>query len=95
MTSEEKLVYMANQIARNIALIGDGTAAEAVADHIDHFWDPRMKQMIFAYIDGGGEGLSSPALEGLRILQERGAPEPQTRATQFADVSGKGHSDAG
>jgi formate dehydrogenase subunit delta len=38
-----KLAYMANQIARNLAAKGDDQAVAAIADHIDKFWDPRMK----------------------------------------------------
>ena len=95
MNSTEKLVYMANQIARNIAPVADDAAAEALADHVAHFWDPRMKQMIFAHVDAGGEDLSPTALAGLKLLKDRGAPEPQTRATEFANAAGAGHSDAG
>lgn len=69
MNSTEKLVYMANQIARNIAPSGTGETAEAVADHIAHFWDPRMKQMIFAHIDAGCADLSPTALAGLKLLR--------------------------
>lgn len=95
MNSIEKLVYMANQIVRNIAPVADDTAVKALADHIAHFWDPRMKQMIFAYIDAGGEGLLPPALEGLKLLKDRGAPKSQTSVTQFANADGSGHFDAG
>ena len=73
MNSTEKLVYMANQIARNIAPSGAGEAAEAVADHIAHFWDPRMKQMIFAHINAGSTDLSPSALAGLKLLRTQDA----------------------
>ena len=73
MNSEEKLVYMANQIARNIAPSSTSEAAKAVADHIAHFWDPRMKQMIFAHIDAGSTDLSPSALAGLKLLRTQDA----------------------
>ena len=95
MNSTEKLVYMANQIARNIAPAADDAAADAVADHISHFWDPRMKQMIFAHIDAGATDLSPTALVGLVLLRNQGTPGPHTSATQFADAAGMGHSEAG
>lgn len=37
---DERLAYMANQIARNLAL--DEDPASAVAAHIHAFWSPRM-----------------------------------------------------
>ena len=57
MNGLEKLVYMANQIARNLETEGD-RAAEMTAAHIVAFWDPRMKSMILSHLDAGGEGLS-------------------------------------
>jgi formate dehydrogenase subunit delta len=92
MSPAERLVYMANQIARNFAAQGAEAAALAVADHIAAFWDPRMKAQIFA--------MESPALEPIaahafKLLRDRGAPPPQTPATQFGSPHGAGGSDAG
>lgn len=42
------LQYMADQIARNFAIQGEAAAAEATAQHIRDFWDPRMKAAILA-----------------------------------------------
>ena len=56
MTTIDRLVYMANQIAANLAHDPDPVAA--TAHHIDQFWDPRMKQMIRA---NGNLGLSDVA----------------------------------
>ena len=39
----ERLVYMANQIARNLELRGHDAADEETATHIIKFWDPPMK----------------------------------------------------
>lgn len=64
----EKLIYMANQIARNCAAQGEAEAASAVAHHIRDFWDPRMKAMIFAHLDAGGEGLDAIARAALDQL---------------------------
>ncbi|HKX22857.1 MAG TPA: formate dehydrogenase subunit delta [Rhizorhapis sp.] len=68
MNSLEKLIYMANQIARNFAALGDANATAAVAAHIHDFWDPRMKSMIFSHVIAGGEGLDSVALAALSQL---------------------------
>ena len=71
MSTEERLVYMANQIARNFAASGDGAAA-ATADHIAKFWDPRMRGRILA-ADPQQLGLSEIAAGAFRLLRERGA----------------------
>jgi formate dehydrogenase subunit delta len=43
MKSDEKLVYMANQIAKFFASQGEERAASGVADHIGKFWNPDMR----------------------------------------------------
>ena len=63
----ERLIYMANQIARNFAVEGEDEAAAATADHIAKFWDPRMKAQLFAH---GGEGLTPIAARALAALRE-------------------------
>ncbi len=45
----EKLVYMANQIARNVTHEPDPVAM--IAEHIEAFWSPRMKADVFAVMD--------------------------------------------
>jgi formate dehydrogenase subunit delta len=44
VNSAERLVHMANQIATNLAT--DDDPVSAVANHIQLFWDPRMKRLI-------------------------------------------------
>ncbi len=87
MSPDERLVYMANQIARNLAAQGDEEAALAVADHIAAFWDPRMRDRIFAMPD---PALDPIAAHAIALLRARGVPPPQNEATVF-----DGGSDAG
>jgi formate dehydrogenase subunit delta len=61
-----KLVYMADQIARNFAALGEDQAISATADHIEKFWDPRMKAQI---LDQGEEGLSHVVAQALVKLR--------------------------
>ena len=69
MSSEAKLVAMANQIASFFATQGgDGQAAE-VAGHLKAFWEPRMLQRLQAHVDAGAEGLSPLALKGAMALR--------------------------
>jgi formate dehydrogenase subunit delta len=66
VNSRDHLVYMANQIARNLAAQGTDGAVVATADHIRAYWDPRMKAMILA--DEGKEltPIARAAIERLR-----------------------------
>ncbi len=88
----DTLRRMANDIARNLASMGDSEAVLATADHIDKFWDPRMKQAIFA---DERSGLSDIARAAIDHLAGGAHPPSQTRATQFNAVNESGHSDAG
>jgi formate dehydrogenase subunit delta len=63
MTTTDTLVRMLNQIAANMAHEPD--PVWAVADHVDLFWDPRMKRLIHAH---GAEGLSETAAAALARL---------------------------
>ncbi|MCU0954772.1 MAG: formate dehydrogenase subunit delta [Hyphomicrobium sp.] len=51
MQSSEKLVMMANQIARNLMVHGDDEAASLTADHIRKFWEPRMREQILGCLE--------------------------------------------
>ena len=57
-TTEERLVYMANQIARFFASQPHEAAVAGAAKHLADFWDPSMRQRIRAHLAGGGEGLN-------------------------------------
>jgi len=95
VNSRERLVYMANQIARNFATMPDIDAAYAVADHIAKFWDPHMRATIFAYRGEGGEELLPVTRQALDRLQNQRPRPAQTRATRFNAVDEAGGSDAG
>jgi formate dehydrogenase subunit delta len=44
LSIDEKLVYMANQIADFFRAQGEEKAIPAIADHINKFWDPVMRE---------------------------------------------------
>ncbi len=88
----ETLRRMANDIARNLASMGHDKAVLATADHIDMYWDPRMKAGIFA---DDRANLSPIAGEAIDYLAAGKHPPHQTRATEFNKVNEVGHSDAG
>jgi formate dehydrogenase subunit delta len=68
-TAEERLVYMANQIARFFVSQPHDAAVKGVAKHIADFWDPRMRQQIRAHVAAGGAGLDPLALDAISSLQ--------------------------
>lgn len=92
--TQARLIYMANQIARNLEALGHDNAVAATADHIASFWDPRMKEQIFA-LAGEDDGLGPTARAAIMRLRAGNEPPPQTRATKFAAVDEAGCSDAG
>jgi formate dehydrogenase subunit delta len=51
MQTDEKLVYMANQIASFFAAQGEDKAVPAIADHIRRFWDPAMRRKFLGIAD--------------------------------------------
>ena len=86
------LNYMADQIARNFMALGHDNAVLATADHINKFWDPRMKSQIFA---DDHQGLTPVAQAAIEHLATGAEPASQTRATVFNTVGDDSHSDAG
>lgn len=95
MTPDEKLVYMANQIARNFAAIGHEHAVAATADHLLAYWEPRMKARIFALAEARVDALTPIAAAAVAALKAGAQPAAQSPATRFAAVDEPGGSDAG
>ena len=67
-STEDRLVYMANQIGAFFATQGHDKAVPGIADHIAKFWDPRMRAQIFAHLEHGGEGLTPLVKEAIETL---------------------------
>ncbi|HUB94647.1 MAG TPA: formate dehydrogenase subunit delta [Stellaceae bacterium] len=67
--SPDKLVYMANQIGKFFAAQGDAKAVPAITDHIQKFWEPRMRKAILAHLAKGGAGLDPNVAKALSALQ--------------------------
>jgi formate dehydrogenase subunit delta len=61
---------MANQIAAFFATQPGTAQAAEVAGHIRNFWEPRMREALFAHVDAGGEGLEPLALEAVSRLRQ-------------------------
>ncbi|WGF88812.1 formate dehydrogenase subunit delta [Marinivivus vitaminiproducens] len=76
----EKLVMMANQIAAFFRSYPEEQAAAGVKDHIVAFWTPKMRCMIVAYGDGGGEGLDPLVLKALTTFPRAESPIRKERS---------------
>jgi formate dehydrogenase subunit delta len=68
--TNDKLVYMANQIGRFFAGQGSQAAVSGTAEHIKKFWDPRMRAAIFAHLQAGGAGLDPAVRQAIENLQK-------------------------
>ena len=62
------MVHSANQIAQYFASYPHEEAVAGVADHIQKFWEKRMRQQLHEYIGQGGGGLNELALEAAKRL---------------------------
>lgn len=63
---------MANQIAVNFRHVPEDQAAESLAGHIERFWDPRMRDHLFALVDAETEGLDPVVVMGTWMLRKSG-----------------------
>lgn len=63
------MVHMANQIANFFASYPRDEAVAGVTDHLQKFWEPRMRKQIIEYVAQGGGGLHELALEAVKHLQ--------------------------
>ena len=70
MTTHDRLIMMANQIAAHFAMEVD--PAGATAEHINLFWDARMKSLLIA---GDSAALSPAAAAALDIISKEAVPQ--------------------
>jgi formate dehydrogenase subunit delta len=63
------MVHNANQIALNFAGFPREKAIEGVRDHIQRFWERRMKDQLIDYIAHGGTGLHELVLEAVKRME--------------------------
>jgi formate dehydrogenase subunit delta len=54
----QDMVRMANQMADFFKSYSEIEAIDGISDHINKFWDPRMRRVFIAHIETGGEGFS-------------------------------------
>ena len=68
-----KLVRMANQIGTFFGSQSGPDGAAAVAEHINKFWEPRMRRQFLHLFDNGAEGFSPIVREAAAAVRR---PDP-------------------
>ena len=68
------MVRMANQIADFFKGYGHDEAIKETADHLNRFWDPRMRKALFEYLAKGGEGLDPLVKDAAPLIRK---PKPE------------------
>ena len=69
-----KIVRMANQIGTFFLSKPHDEGVAGVAEHINKFWEPRMRRHFFEVVDSGGDGLLPIVMEAAATVRRPGAP---------------------
>ena len=67
------MIRMANQIASFFNGSGPEAAVNDAAEHINKFWDPRMRGVLIAHLDQGGAELDPTILKAAALIKR---PKP-------------------
>ncbi len=88
MSHNQKLVYMANQIATFFDSQTREDQVGRVETHIRDFWDPRMRAELLTMIDAGEAKLTPLAAAAAERLREGPPPgERPSKPTEELDTS--------
>lgn len=74
MTTDDKLIYMANQIADFFAAQGEARAVPGIADHIDQFWTPQMRRQFLALVAKDTSALKPAVKKALPLIEAATKP---------------------
>ncbi len=80
----DKLVMMANQISKNLAIQGEERAIAEMSSHVRRYWEPRMRETMKAYIEADGSALEPLAMRALQAVW------PDVRPGKTANSDGDG-----
>jgi formate dehydrogenase subunit delta len=67
---DDKLAYMANQIAAFFQSRPHDEAVAGVADHINKFWEPRMRAQLLASIEAGNASLKPIVIDAAPYIRK-------------------------
>ena len=68
MNTDEKLIYMANQIADFFAAQGEARAVLGIAEHIRKFWTPQMRTDFLALVAKDDSGLKAYVKKAVPLI---------------------------
>lgn len=74
-STREKLVRMANQIAAFFHSKPREEGIAGVAEHINKFWEPRMRQQFFEMLDSGTENFDELVVAASASIKRPTTPE--------------------
>lgn len=63
------MVRMANQIADFYKGYPRDEAVKETADHLNRFWEPRMRRSFFAHMEAGGEGFDALVRDAAALVR--------------------------
>jgi hypothetical protein len=78
-----KIIRMANQIGTFFESKKHDEGVHGVAEHINKFWEPRMRRHFFEVVDAGGEGLRPIVIEAAAQVRR---PSERVTAEQAAEA---------
>ena len=73
--SADKIVRMANDIAKFMESKPHAEGVTLLASHINDFWEPRMRRQLFAVLDAGGAGLRPLVLDAAGKIKRPAAEQ--------------------
>ena len=73
--SADKIVRMANDIAKFMESKPHAEGVSMLASHINDFWEPRMRRQLFAVLDAGGAGLRPLVLDAAGKIKRPAAEQ--------------------
>lgn len=84
-----RLIRMANQIGTFFLSKPHDEGVAGTAEHINKFWEPRMRRQFFDIVESGGDGMLPIVLEASAKVRRPSAPiTPEQAAEANADHSG-------
>jgi hypothetical protein len=85
-----KIVRMANQIGTFFESKPHDVGVAGVAEHINKFWEPRMRRHFFEVVDAGGAGLKPIVLDAVASIRRPAPPAPPPAAAEAASKQAAG-----
>ncbi|MBZ9762133.1 formate dehydrogenase subunit delta [Mesorhizobium sp. CA8] len=83
-STAEKLVRMANQIAAFFHSKPREEGIAGVAEHINKFWEPRMRRQLFEMLDAGTENFDELVIAASAKIKRPPTPEQADKSLGYA-----------